>query len=169
MFLFVSFRKSCESPQISESFGKNPVSEKPWEAFLGSYQMIYKDFASNNLSEICFHWWADECLSSSKKGLCSVPETSECLVCLLLNIHHILTRTLPRPYMMWHVYIYIYVCIYEPITYVFHGYMTLKSLLVLGVPWLRPMWIPSCFRLRSWRPDNTLPIEPMLKHACRGR
>ena len=112
MFLFVSFRKSCESPQISESFGKNPVSEKPWEAFLGSYQMIYKDFASNNLSEICFHWWADECLSSSKKGLCSVPETSECLVCLLLNIHHILTRTLPRPYMMCHVYIYIYTCVY---------------------------------------------------------
>ena len=146
MFLFVSFRKSCESPQISESFGKNPVSEKPWEAFLGSYQMIYKDFASNNLSEICFHWWADECLSSSKKGLCSVPETSECLVCLLLNIHHILTRTLPRPYMMWHVYIYIrYIRVYIWTDYIY-------------VPWLYDTEKSS----GSWGPLTETNVNPKL-------
>ena len=104
-----------------------------------------------------------------QKIVCSMPRTSECPVCLLLNIqniHHIPTPTVPRPYMMWRIYKYyiyyvfcvwihvysVWICVYIYIhmnrLHMFHGYMMLKLF------WDTLDWEVA--------PTNTLPkiIEP---------
>ena len=161
LWISTNFREFWKKPRFLRSPGK---------LFWGATRWIYKDFASNNLSEICFHWWADECLSSSKKRIV-FSAWNKWVPGVLVVKYTSYSYPYPAPTIYWcDTCIYIYTCAYMNRLHIcsmviWHW----KVLLVLGVPWLRPMWIPSCFRLRSWRPDNTLPIEPMLKHACRGR